>query len=354
MKYSAAAWLLLVSLCTGLPGMVQAEAAQQNIVVTGEAIVNAGDRPAARQRALEEAFSAALTQVLGAYISAESFTRNFESIERSVFGKTQGYIKRYEILNENVSDDLLQLQARVTVSTENIKDDLTALGILLDALGNPLLFVEGREEGMSTPISVERFKGLLAGKGFQIADNAEAEPDLLIQLSGRVQNRNQLPGVGLSGAIVSLQAKALRTTTDRIVLETAKASNGAGLNDAAALTDAYGNAADALFPEFLEELVRQWQQEINNGRLLHLKGQVDSFQVLQTFKRRLGRIFGVNKVDLKGYRDGQAEMLVRFRGTMFLLAELIGRTDFSELSARITGIDESNMSLTIEQLLAAE
>lgn len=129
-----------------LPINIRAADNVVTVEVWGEALIQDRDRPRARERALQEAFSAAITQVMGAFITAESFTRNYVSIERSVLGRTKGYVKTYQILQELTDGDFLRLLVIVTVSKEEIKDDLTALGILLDAMGNPVISLRGKEK----------------------------------------------------------------------------------------------------------------------------------------------------------------------------------------------------------------
>lgn len=283
-------WLVCCLLLLGcwLPSLIAADDKPVTVTVQGEALIPEGDIPQARQRALQEAFSAALTQVMGSYISAESYTRNFESIERGVYGKTQGYIKHYQIQQDSVDRNVLTLTVQVTVSTQAVLDELTALGIVLSGMGNPILRVEGTDEGLSEPRSVEVFQQKLGEKGFQMLNKDDAgQAEVIVRLAGSVRSASRV--AGMQGAITALNASAYWRKDNRLIASTATVSNGAGMTEVDALKAAYGAAADTLFPEFLQHLVVKWQDEINNGRPIQLTVTGGTYRQAQMFQQRLAR-----------------------------------------------------------------
>ena len=319
------------------------------VEVWGEALIQDRDRPRARERALQEAFSAAITQVMGAFITAESFIRNYVSIERSVLGRTKGYVKTYQVLQELTDGDLLRLLVIVTVSKEGIKDDLTALGILLDAMGNPVISLRAKEEGLEDPQSPRAFKEKLSQKGFQVRERkTDKGADVLVDLSGEIQNRTEVGDAGLYGAVVNLQVKAFWKDSDRMILALQKAANGAGMSSDAALKIAYRKAAEALFPEFLEEVTKKWGEEIANGRSVTLSIQGGKYGDIKAFLGRLSRVFGVKKVDLQNFDNGAATALVRFTGKSSLLADLIHRTKFEGHSPAISAVSKDRIVVELD------
>jgi len=337
-------WALAVAIAIAAPASGQEVTA---VTVQGEAVIQGANLPEARQRALQEAFNAALTQVMGAYLTADSYTRNYEAIERNVYSRTEGYIKTYEVVNEAPEEGLLELTVRVEVSTEPLKDDLTALGILLDAMGNPLTLVQGEEEGLDTPVSIRSFQESLARYGFQVQPSGPRSHDLLILLKGRLQSTNDLGGLGMYGAVVSLEATASWQPDGRSIGSVAERANGAGLTVDAALKDAYGKAADKAFPALLERLTDAWQAERSTGRLVPVEVHTAEMADVAGFKRELSRCFGVDKVELKGFEPGRGDLLVRFRGNAPQLAELIDMRDFQRYSVRVTAVDSSELTVSV-------
>ncbi|WP_295587486.1 flagellar assembly protein T N-terminal domain-containing protein [uncultured Lamprocystis sp.] len=342
--------VLLIGALFIVPVIAQTEAPTAGVkVVTcaGEALIDGADLPAARQRALQEAFAAALTQTLGAYLSAESFTRNFESIERGVYHRTAGYIKTYSVLDETSKDGVLEVRIEAQVSTGPLKDDLTAMGILLDAVGNPVVAVQGQDQGVDPPASVLRFREEFARQGLRLADSAEPS-DVLLRLRGQVQSSNALGGVGLHGVVVALAAEAVKPADNRAILSAAESANGAGLNETAALADGYAKAADRLFPIVLERLTRAWQAEVNTGRLIPVQVRVADLPALIRFKQRLARVFGVDKVELKQFQPGLGELLVRFRGAPAQLAELTGMTQFLGQAVAVQSVNAAGLVVAVQ------
>jgi len=339
-----AAWVLVVTAAISPPASGQEIT---TITVQGEALIEGADLPRARQRALQDAFNVALTQVMGAYLTADSYTRNYESIERNVYSRTEGYIKTYEVVKEAPEEGLLALTVRVEVSTEPLKDDLTALGILLDAMGNPLTFVQGQEEGLDSAVSTRSFEENLARHGFQVQSSGGNSHDLLILLEGRLQSTNELGGLGMYGAVVSLEATASWQPDGRSIGSIAESANGAGLTVDAALKDAYGKAADKAFPTLLERLTEAWQAERSTGRLVPIEVHTAEMADVVGFKRELSRFFGVDKVELKGFAPGRGNLLVRFRGNAPQLAELIDMRDFQRYSVRVTAADSSALAVSV-------
>ena len=342
---------LLLILLTGTASGDNATA--QVVEVTGEAVIYQNDRPQARQRALDEAFSAALTRIMGSLISAESFSHNFESIDRGVYGRTQGYIKTYQILASSEDGGILALQVRVTVAAQAIKEDLEALGILLDALDNPSLRVSGSEQGLAAPQSLPIIRNALIAHGIRVVNGEQpadqAGADLVIKLTGRIQNQTEIAGVGMHGAVVELQADAYWQQEQRLLVSEHSIANAAAGNASAALSQAYQDAASRLAPRLIERLTDAWRNEAYNARLITVTASGSHPQTRQ-FLSRLSRVFGVRKASLKRYHDGHAQLSVRFTGSAALLAELITRTRFDTLNTEITEIDQNRLSIKLSPL----
>jgi len=319
----------------------------QTVEVEGEAVIYHGDLPQARQRALDEAFSAALTRIMGAWISAESYSHNFQSIDRGVYNRSQGYIKTYEVLARNQQGGLLSLQVRVTVAAQQVKDDLAALGILLDQIDNPSLVVTGSEQGLSTPQAPSILREALLAQGIDVLNaDQRANADLLIELDGSIHNQTRVASVGIYGAVVQLAAKAYWRQQQRLLVSDTEIANGAGNSASAALKQGYTDAAQRLAPRLIERLIAQWRELAYGSRVIDLTVDGSHAQV-RRFQSRLGHLFGVRKASLKRYHDGQALLSVRFRGAASLLAELIARSKFDTIRVDITEVDRQRLALNL-------
>jgi hypothetical protein len=307
------------------------------ITVSGEAILIENNLPQARQRALQEAFSAALTQLLGSYINAESYTRNYESIERGVYSKTQGYVKNYQVLKETVNEELLTITVQVMIVTKAVLDDLTALGVILHAVGNPILLVQGDDEGLTDSPSAQFFKQAFAEKGFQLIQSEQPQADIIVRLTGRIRNQSELSA--MRGAVTTLEASAYWRTNNRLIATSSKMGNGAGLNDSDALKAAYAKAAENLFPDFLKPILARWQDEANNGHPIEVTVANADYRQAQLLRSRFSRLLGVKKTALKSFSGDLASFIVDFSGSADLLADLIQRTHFQNISLQVTRLE---------------
>ena len=178
--------------------------------------------------------------------------------------------------------------------------------------------------------------------------SSETNPhDVLIQLTGRVQSANEIGGLGMFGAVATLEAAATWQPGGRAIGSAAESANGTGLTVQAALQNAYGTAADKAFPALLDRITSAWKIDRSSGRLVPIEVQAAELSDLTGFRRRLGRVFGVDQVDLKGFQPGHGDLLVRFRGSAPQLAELIQMTEFQDHSVRVTAVDNSALALSV-------
>jgi hypothetical protein len=341
-------FIVAVNFPDGKTVLAQNEAETATVVVTGESPIYEANSAQAKERALQEAFVAAISKVMGTFVTAESFTQNFVSIDRSVLNKTKGYIKTYEILELQEQPDYLVLKVQVVVSKQSVADDLTALGILLDAMGNPMAVILGEDEGLPAPESVAVFRQFLSQKGFYlIEDSLGKQPDLSVQLAGKIQNQNKVEGTGFSGAIVSLTATVFDPKTNNVVVSEQTMANGAGLNEAAALKEAYQKAGRDLARKMVQTLSEKWGRQVTSGRPIEVTANLEDYASLQNFTRRLQNVFGVKKVDLKSFQNNRADYLVRFPGQTGTLVDLVMKAMSDKMAVSVIKFDASSIEFTV-------
>jgi len=317
------------------------------VTVMGESIITDDDTIKAKKRALQEAFSAALTKTMGSFISAESFTHNYESLERGVFSQTQGYIKNYKILNEILDQGILQLKVEVSISLKSIKDDISALGILIDSLGNPGIYVSGSDEGLQKAESPEVIKSLLSEKGFKVLKSRN-KADIIITSTGKIITQTDLGG--MIGVVSSVLIRADWAESGHKMGSKSYQTNGAGPNPIHALTNAYRATTQHAFPDFLDSLVKHWQDKINNGRAIDVIVHSNEFNTIQQFRNRLLNVFGVKNVQVNNFTGKHARLNIRYKGTTSTLAELLNRTDFATYAFSIKILKLNTTQVEIELL----
>lgn len=156
------------------------------IETTGAGAVIDGNAAAGRDGAIADALRKAVEEATGAVISSDTSTENFQVINDSIYTRSQGYVKSYEVLSETRSADLVEVRVRAIVSTTELKDDLNAIGLLQKKAGRPRVLFMVAEKGIGefayrfwwkdggAPIDISgteaALKEVFLERGFNIAD----------------------------------------------------------------------------------------------------------------------------------------------------------------------------------------
>ena len=351
------------------------ETSLETITVYGESPIYDGKVVPARKRALEDAFRTAVRKVIGTMVTAESYTQNAISIDDSIVTKAKGYIKTYEILEEQTNKGSILLKAKVVVSVEPIRDDLTAMKILIESMGNPRVVVLIDEEGQETvrhSYAASQITKALTDKAFYIVDpfskgnltekeilNAfkkgdfrgldsdKLKADILMVGKGRVENVTNVGLAGLVGSIVNLDMKVIRIETGKIITEQSIRMNGVGANSESSYKDAFSKAGEKISGLLINEITKVWGASLLNGRDVILEVSVDDYMKLKDFKRRISQLFGVRQVNQQSFKNGKALFRLRFTGSPQTLADIISTTYFMDMKVRITELSSDVVKVVV-------
>jgi hypothetical protein len=128
-------------------GDVQVQVAQ------GQAAVLDGDKPAAREKAIQDALRHAVEMAVGAKVSSQSEIQDFQSKMDQVFTHSAGFVRKYEIVKEGMDGDVVQVTIRATISNADLDKDLEAMGMLMARKGMPrtMVLIAEQNIGMAAP-----------------------------------------------------------------------------------------------------------------------------------------------------------------------------------------------------------
>lgn len=136
--------LFFIVLCIGLLSAFSQEVTTVEVRGLGD-IVN-GKKEVAFDKAVEDALRRALEQAVGTFISQDSNSRNGQLIEDNIFKKSEGFIKTYEIIDEEIDSDneILWVTVSAQVMTAQVEQ---ALRDLLESIGtiSTFVLVEGND-----------------------------------------------------------------------------------------------------------------------------------------------------------------------------------------------------------------
>jgi ABC-type uncharacterized transport system auxiliary subunit len=308
-------------------------------------------------------------------VTAESYTQNAISIDDSIATKAKGYIKTYEILEEQKDEESILLKVKVILSMEPIKDDLTSMKILIGAMGNPRIILLIDEDGQETirhSYAAEQITKIFTKNGFNYVDpfstgnltekeilNAfekgnffgldsdKLNADIIMMGKGRVENITNVERSGLMGCIVNLDIKVIRIETGKIVTEQSTRTNGVGANRESAYKNAFSKAGENISNLLIDEITQVWGSSLLNGRDISLEVSVDDYSKLKDFEKRVSHLFGVKQVNQKYFKDGNALFILKFTGSAQTLAEIVSTTYFMDIKVAITEISNDIVKVQI-------
>jgi hypothetical protein len=195
---------VLAGLFVFLPGTVWAGVRQQGGVwivddAEGFAPVKNGNKNAARSEAQRMAQRDAIERAMGASVSGVTVLQNYEVVKDKVFSKTEGVVKKFEVVREKVDEDgLLVLIARCEVGAADLDGVLGP--VMIDAIGNPRVMVLVSETIRETQGDTQPFVSttetvtleIFEKAGYQLVDPEQAHALLNIDLESAYNDPGRL------------------------------------------------------------------------------------------------------------------------------------------------------------------
>jgi len=151
--------------------------AQAKTVVTeGEAAIVNNDIPSARQEAVARAKWAAVEQVVGVQVKAESFVQNMVLVEDVMKSQVTGVVKKFDVLDQQKKEgDIYWVRVRCTVEPAKARQAVSTLALN----GSIALFIPARkpqagggDQFEETNILSETLIGKLTAQDYKVIDVA--------------------------------------------------------------------------------------------------------------------------------------------------------------------------------------
>ena len=169
--------LLLLSLLVlnAIPAFCQ----EKCVNIQGEALIINSDIPSAKMEALARAKWAAIEQVVGTAINAQSFVQNFVLVEDVMKTQVAGVVKSYDVLSQENTNDNVTVKIKACVEPTKAEQAVSSL-----ALNNSVaLFIPARkprasrgvDEYEETNILSETLIDRIIGQGYTVTDVAPTQ-----------------------------------------------------------------------------------------------------------------------------------------------------------------------------------
>jgi hypothetical protein len=303
---------ILFSGCAGSKSHLKIGKTADGEVVEAEGLApdNANDRIATKKASLSDAQRNAVEKVVGVYVSARTFVEKAVAIENNILAKTEGYVKKYDVLNESSENGLYKTKIRALVALKDLEADLKQLSLLKTGelqrprLAMDLIETVDREDISEHPAQAALQKALMQ-QGYVIVSGTQTKSaDLLIEGKAAAFpfQSDKLGGFVSYRARLAVQAK--RPGMADVVCSLTKEASGLGGNEDLAGLKALESVGEFTAVELGEKLAEIW----GKGRtLLVMVEGVKSFADVDRVKKHLSSMPGVNDLELRLYDEQMAQ-----------------------------------------------
>ncbi|MBI5508959.1 MAG: flagellar assembly protein T N-terminal domain-containing protein [Deltaproteobacteria bacterium] len=172
-----------------------APAATEGVVeAVGEAQIKNGDQVAAKKVATADALKKCIEQVVGIAIKSDFSATQAESVKNNetqfvsdvsdkLVQKSEGFIQKYEVIDERTDKDIIKIKVRAHVFESKIKSEVKRLADLLNAAGNPKVMLvvqevydspEGKRRVAKESLVGAYLEKELLARGFELKGKGEA------------------------------------------------------------------------------------------------------------------------------------------------------------------------------------
>jgi len=329
----------------------------KTVTVDGVAAITEGHVAAAKELAVKDALRAAVEQVVGLYLVAETRVQNYQLLEDNIYTRAEGFVNWYEVLKTTREGEVLRVRVRAQVGLIPLTERLKALGLLREWRIMVVIPERHVRRPIPDPAAETEIIRQLKEAGFLLVDQKQvaavrAADELRLAQAGDVKAARAvaqrfgadilITGEALSqwgataggqqygGLTVQLvscsarvEVRAIRVDTGEIIAAGAKHANGAaGTEELAAktaLTRAGAQVAEMLIPK-LAALPAAPAQQVQ--LLVH---GFASLTAASQFEEALRNLPGVQKVFRQEFSEGAATYDVEVLMSAQRLAEFLER-----------------------------
>ncbi len=302
-----------------------------------------------KRASLVDAQKNAVEKAVGVFVSGRTLVEKAVAIENNILARTDGYIKKFDIISEGVDGALYKTKIRALVALKDLERDLNQMSLLNQPeLSRPLVRVtieESIEKSMYTDeaSAANALKQALSERGFVVVEGDRAK-DAELDISGKAA-AFPFQAEGLGGFVsyrARLSIKALRVGTGDVLSTLSKEASGLGGNADLAALKALETVGGLVGSDLAASLPASWAKGKN---ILVLVEGVKSFSDVDRVRKHLTAQPGVDDITLRKYDEELAQFELELGSSN--LAELATSLEKSQtLSLKI--IEAKSQSLRLQ------
>lgn len=268
-----------------------------------------------KRGSLVDAQRNAIEKAVGVFVSARTLVEKAVAIENNILARTDGYLKKYDILNEGPTDNgLYRTRIRALVALKDLEQDLKDMSLLkTNELKRPRVALDITEQVNKADVNEgtaeNALQSTLMEQGFVIVQGDRLkEADLVIK--GKASSF-PFQAEGLGGFVsyrARLAVQAVRPGTQDVVSSMSREASGLGGNPDLAALKSLETVGELMGREFGTQLTDAWSKGKN--LLVFVEG-VKSFADVERVRKHLVSQPGVSDMTLRLYDEGMAQFEVQ-------------------------------------------
>jgi hypothetical protein len=371
-RWGAAVVVILAALI--LPGPVTADVEEiATVTASGSSLVVKDDVPDARKGAVLDAKRNAVDQV-GSQVIAKTVVENFELVKDLIITKADGYIHRYNILEEGRKGQDYSVRISADVSSSALIDDAT---LIYNEMDKPRLMVvipEVRgDEIIPTSQAETRVIQFFLEKGFSLVDQSMALQNIRkdelrkiaegdSQAAAKVGLRAGAEAVVIGSASLggaesvrgvlyasrsTVSLKAIRTDNAMIYAVSNQSGTEADATEESAQRKALDTASTQAARDVFWKLVKKWNEETISGTEIEMVLSGVTFSSLKSFAAGVRDMKGVSEVIQRSFDVPTAILTVKYQGDAMRLADQLDSGDLEDFDLEVTSVTKGKVTLNI-------
>lgn len=375
------------------PAAAPAEEAIKTTEATGQAAV-VDDVLAAKKAAMDDAMRTCVQQVASTLVTASTETDQGQLLSDKVFSHSQGYVRKYAVLEDRQDGNTWITRLRCDVSEAKLDEDLLAFGIAYRRAGMPRVMTLIAEQsitatqatgwwqggGNATDLRVmeNAFMDRMEKSGFTFVDPEVLSGKLTLEAIGADPNVQKAREIGrLAGAevvvvgraiakplgelaidngtfysaVANVSARAVRTDTGEVIAAAEFTSlAGKGFEQTTAGRNALSEGGRQLARDLFTKIGKVWAREQSGVKRIAMvvKG-VDDYARLAAFKNVLvNSVKGVKDVQQRSMEDGRAELDVSLAGTAEGFATELATRKFQGYACKVRKVTPNAVEVELK------
>jgi hypothetical protein len=268
-----------------------------------------------KRGSLVDAQRNAVEKAVGVFVSARTLVEKAIAIESNILARTDGYVKKYDIISEGPSDgNLYRTRIRALVAIKDLEKDLKDMSLLKTAeLARPRVTIELDESvdkaSVNEKAASNALEQTLTTQGFVVLQGDRAKEAELV-IKGKASSF-PFQSSGLGGFVsyrARLAVQAVRPGTQDVVASLSREASGLGGNADLAALKSLETVGELMGNDLGAQLTQLWST--GSTILISVEG-VKSFSDVEKVRKHLQSQPGIADISLRLYDENMAQFEVQ-------------------------------------------